>query len=126
MKFTILPEDIITYFVTQIAFNKTKVIKRSFPIIREFLIHLCGLPQKTFVANYINTKFGVICEQNLTNVCIALSVLNVKKYNVFQYLDNALREETLIAQDELIRFVLQCNSDTVNKSAISSLQNIPE
>jgi 20S proteasome alpha/beta subunit len=58
-------------------------------------------------------------------VCIALSTLDQKLF-VFPYLEEALKEDTLIPQEELIRLVVQCNSRLIKRSMISGIMDLEE
>ena len=115
-----LPEEVITFFVQNIAFNKTKHFKKSYPIIRDFLVYLCGSIFKTHVMQYIDLKFKTVCDQNLPSVCIALKALG-RKHDVFPYLSNALTDEMIIPQEELVQLVVDCNSKPIRKTAISDI-----
>ena len=121
----VLPDEVVSFFLSQIAFQKTKNIKKAFPVIKDFLIFLCKSPQKSLVLQYIETKLKVSCEQNLTNVCIALSTLD-QKLDVYQYLEEALKEDTLIPQEELIRLVVKCNSRQIKRPTIAAVVDLPE
>ena len=69
---------------------------------------------------YIDLKFKTVCDQNLPSVCIALKALG-RKHDVFPYLSNALTDEMIIPQEELVQLVVDCNSKPIRKTAISDI-----
>ncbi|EAY14501.1 Clan CA, family C19, ubiquitin hydrolase-like cysteine peptidase [Trichomonas vaginalis G3] len=102
-----IPEEVVSYYLQQILFAKPKNIHKIYKMVDELIVYLCKKsPCNSQVLAYIDTKLKVSCQQNLPNVCIALSSLGEKR-DIYQYFIDAVDENDVTrTTDEIIDLVL--------------------
>lgn len=105
-----IPDEVINYFLAQVAFAKPKNIKPIHQMVEEFLKSLCQMKEyNSQVLQYIDSKFKQSCQQNLPNVCIALKILGEKR-DVYQFFVECIDDaENVKTTDEIIDLVKDTN-----------------